>query len=1125
MASFSSVVNVAIKHRLKFHVAVVLISILMVPGLLQTLTPIDVESYDMESPEMEAEQVIDSEFATKELTVGFVVAMRDPFFVENGNQAPHLNEDGTPDRLSLPIPQEIGAFQGTDSGFSGEGIPDGGIFNLTFLRELEQKVMIARTSPLSEFYRPIVSELTGESANGTLSLFEQFEAFMGNRSLLTRTSYDLFGNEIEPKTNWSNCDYFNTEGELVEFECLDFHDENLTQAHVDLAANRMIIADPDVFMRWSTNDRAFLPDAGSPAIGPVNGELAEDGTFQNAVWMPGRWSASATWILIQLDRDEMIEAGYTFDTAEARSEPGSMTWYGLDLYITPSNVTPDECSESKASGEGPCSGDLALLSLEQNIRSTDQLAVTTIAPPVGINLEVNRELQESAILLVTMFLCVLILLWASLRRVSDVAIVGMTLGFSLLWMQGMIGWGIIVGNLLEIKIISRSQFSNLLPILILALGIDDSLHALHRYKEERGNGKTTDEAVQISLSRVGRAIMLTSLTTIAAFAANFSSSIPALRSFGLEAALGVASAFILTGLWAPLIRYDIDEWLQKRNRLQEEKDRLYMVPKHWLSRLSGGSAWAAPIILVISIVLTAIATPIMLSLEGDFKVEDFIEEESEIAQSVFLINERFSSEGEPALILIEGDMLNPKAFNAIGELENNMNTPSPDDPNRYTTLPSGKVELHSIREIVTNWTIGSMFYNSEPYENAGWNSSMPGNGVNCETSSSGIPDTNSRGCLQFFFGFLTIYGVPGVSIIPEIPPSIPALYITPDCEIDSNATHLCVDGSEPKYERMTLRWGLVKPEQFTITKQALAELERDMSPFANLSNGEMMERGALDSVTEEYPVTWAIYTGSPVTRYVAASSMQDELQGTLVLGVFFCLLTLWWGFRPKINQSVAALRRGKEEIGLLMAWGLLAGVSIGLVMGQVYGGTIGGICGLLVFTLNFLWGERALGLAIITTFPILIVVIWLYGMIAAAGYGLNMVTVAIAAMSLGVGIDYVIHVVERYREEREKGRSVHSSLVAMGGASGLALVGSAVSDVTGFAIISLSPMGFFAAFGLFCALMIALSFIASMIITSSVFGMIGWKEVRTESKQAGGIRQLQIDAEQRLGIGRSVSDA
>jgi uncharacterized membrane protein YdfJ with MMPL/SSD domain len=252
--------------------------------------------------------------------------------------------------------------------------------------------------------------------------------------------------------------------------------------------------------------------------------------------------------------------------------------------------------------------------------------------------------------------------------------------------------------------------------------------------------------------------------------------------------------------------------------------------------------------------------------------------------------------------------------------------------------------------------------------------------------------------------------------------------------------------------------------------------------------------------------------------------MQNELQGTLILGVYLCLITLWWGFRPSVNQSTAALRRGKEEVALLATWGLLAGFAIGAIMSQIYGGTVGGICGLVIFLLNFFWGERALAFAVITTFPILVVVVWLYGMIALAGYGLNMVTVAIAAMSLGVGIDYVIHVVERYREEREKGRSVHSSLVAMGGASGLALVGSAVSDVTGFAIISLSPMGFFASFGLFCALMIALSFIASMVIASSVLGIIAWREIRAESIRAGGIRQLQINAENRLGISGGVTD-
>ncbi len=516
----------------------------MIPGLIKSLTPIDIESYDLESPELTAEHVIDEGFTSTEHTVGFMVTIRDPQYIESGHQAPHVNSDNEPLLFDLPKPKEFVDFQGEGAGLSGEGIPVGGVMNLTFLRELEQKVTIARADPLAEFYRPLVSELTGEGSDGVLSLVEQFDAFMGNRSMLTRPSIDTFGNLIPAKTNWHDC------GEL---ECLTFQDQNLTQAHIDLAAHRMINSSASVFMRWTSNDRAFLPDETSPVIGPYGGDIAEDGTFKNAVWIKGRWSASSTWILIQLDREAMEESGYTFSWSEARDEDGGWTYSGLKLYTTPPELTPEGCRLSVEDGDGPCSKEWALLSLERSMRVTDQYSVTLIVNE-GVNVEVNRELQESLILLASMFVAVLILLWLSLRRVSDVVIVGTTLGFSLLWMQGLIGWFIILGNATDIKIISRSQFSNLLPILILALGIDDSLHALHRYKEERRNGRDIEKSAEICLTRVGRAIMLTSLTTMAAFAANLTSSIPALRSFGIEAALGVASAFILTGLWAPLLR-------------------------------------------------------------------------------------------------------------------------------------------------------------------------------------------------------------------------------------------------------------------------------------------------------------------------------------------------------------------------------------------------------------------------------------------------------------------------------------------------------------------------------------------------------------------------------------------
>jgi len=123
---------------------------------------------------------------------------------------------------------------------------------------------------------------------------------------------------------------------------------------------------------------------------------------------------------------------------------------------------------------------------------------------------------------------IIILLYGSLRRWSDVAIVSMALGGALLWMQGLIGHSATMFSWLGIDIISRSQFSNLLPILVLALGIDDSLHALHRYKEERSLGRSSITAGEITVRRVGRAIMLTSLTTMAAFGANLFSDVAAL---------------------------------------------------------------------------------------------------------------------------------------------------------------------------------------------------------------------------------------------------------------------------------------------------------------------------------------------------------------------------------------------------------------------------------------------------------------------------------------------------------------------------------------------------------------------------------------------------------------------
>jgi predicted RND superfamily exporter protein len=144
----------------------------------------------------------------------------------------------------------------------------------------------------------------------------------------------------------------------------------------------------------------------------------------------------------------------------------------------------------------------------------------------------------------------------------------------------------------------------------------------------------------------------------------------------------------------------------------------------------------------------------------------------------------------------------------------------------------------------------------------------------------------------------------------------------------------------------------------------------------------------------------------------------------------------------------------------------------------------------LALLLSLIFGTTPFVYAGITTAPIFIMIVWLYALVDLFGYGLNMVTVSIAAISLGVGVDYVIHLIERYREEIQEGKSQLESVAVVGGASGLALFGSALSDFAGFMVINQSKMGFFSTFGLFCAIMIILSLIASMIVAPALIGLL-----------------------------------
>jgi predicted RND superfamily exporter protein len=133
---------------------------------------------------------------------------------------------------------------------------------------------------------------------------------------------------------------------------------------------------------------------------------------------------------------------------------------------------------------------------------------------------------------------------------------------------------------------------------------------------------------------------------------------------------------------------------------------------------------------------------------------------------------------------------------------------------------------------------------------------------------------------------------------------------------------------------------------------------------------------------------------------------------------------------------------------------------------------------------------RSVRYGVAAVIPIIMVVAWLYAFMELAGYAINLVTATIAAVSIGIGIDFAIHLIARYREELERTGSRDEAVRIAGEGTGLALVASAVSSAIGFGILAFAPMPLFASYGLLTALMIVMALVATLAVLPSVLRLI-----------------------------------
>jgi predicted RND superfamily exporter protein len=133
---------------------------------------------------------------------------------------------------------------------------------------------------------------------------------------------------------------------------------------------------------------------------------------------------------------------------------------------------------------------------------------------------------------------------------------------------------------------------------------------------------------------------------------------------------------------------------------------------------------------------------------------------------------------------------------------------------------------------------------------------------------------------------------------------------------------------------------------------------------------------------------------------------------------------------------------------------------------------------------------RSFRFALVSVLPIGLVVIGVYAFMATFDYTVNVVTATIAAIAVGVGIDFSTHFTARFREELNGEGGRLDAVRRAGAGTGGALVLSALTSVLGFLIMALAPTPIFATFGLLTAVMIVLSLLVALLVLPSLLVLV-----------------------------------
>ncbi len=598
-----------------------------------------------------------------------------------------------------------------------------------------------------------------------------------------------------------------------------------------------------------------------------------------------------------------------------------------------------------------------------------------------INEKITQASNDSMqILLPLAMIFVLVILFFIYRSVIDIVLNIIALVMAIIWMYG---FGSLMGY-------SSNPMITAVPVLLVGLGIDYGIHLTMRYREEIRKGLTVREALKEMSSSVGMALLLATFTTVFAFLSNLSSPVGLILQFGVMAAVGIFASFVIMMVFLPSTKRLIDVWRAERKKslfrgiregecdLCEREKVNKRLSNRVILALSLRAEKHPIVILVSAVILTSVMFGFAIQSEVTFSVNDFLPDGLQESEDIsYLIGQfRLGGSGDTGIIIVEGDISDPKVLLAMDETMKNA------------------------------------------------------------------VDLDSR--------FLTYEGT-GSSLRPK------ADFILYSLKDTANML------------------GALDPDdQFLADYSDTFDLETGL-PLENSTKGDIEK--VLVDFYEDYPSLARrmihVQDGKvdmAVISFVVGTEDDDQA----------------WKLFDELKDIVGPLKDmegdGVEKVSITGSTILMAVIIEAINNSQIRSLVLTIIVSFVALTIAFFIEEKSLFLGGVATLPVVFCVIWIAGTMYVTGIPLNVMTITIGALTVGLGITYGIHITHRFIEdERNESDLLEASKKTIVN-TGSALFGAALTTVGGFGLLSFATMPPLQQFGQVTALAILYSFVSSIII-------------------------------------------